>query len=211
MLLAAGPACALDPYQVYVSIDAEPDGDGSAELPFVSIQQGIDACAAGGTVYVLRGNYYESLYIDKPLYLCAGGIDAARLFQGQQASTIAGTSDVTISGLVLLGDPDLPQTFGTALHVIDSDRVTVLSCKLPYLEIGVLAQNSEVVVADSILEFSDYSLIADADSWIGMYSNVAVGNGAVVQCEDGALVEYLGNAGNENLVEVGAGCLEVGR
>ena len=65
-------ACGLGPWgnlelaDGTVYVDGQSDGDGSADAPFRSIQQGADAAGqqGGGTVAIAEGTYFENLLLD---------------------------------------------------------------------------------------------------------------------------------------------------
>ena len=70
---------AADPNNIYVDAAAASGGNGSSGFPFQTINEGITAVNAGGTVHVAAGNYGETLYIDKPLTLCGAGVGSTTI------------------------------------------------------------------------------------------------------------------------------------
>ncbi|MGH2361590.1 MAG: right-handed parallel beta-helix repeat-containing protein [bacterium] len=75
--------------------------------PGQSIQEAINRAAAGDTVLVRAGVYFESLLITKPLVLASAGPLPGRVLSGARAEpahvgiTVRGTSGVTIRGFII--------------------------------------------------------------------------------------------------------------
>ncbi len=90
------------PDTVYVDA-ALPDGDGSRDRPFATIQRAIDAAREGATVAIAAGRYAESIHIKKRVVLhgaCASKVEIAG--SGEFASVdVAATAelyDLGVSG-----------------------------------------------------------------------------------------------------------------
>jgi hypothetical protein len=110
------PTCRIDGYPIapadakgVVRVSAtlgSATGDGSADRPFASIQQGIDAAPEGGAVLVMAGTYKESLRIGKSVKVLGGlpgcsANEARIILQSTElhAVEIAGASGVVVRGL----------------------------------------------------------------------------------------------------------------
>lgn len=92
------------PTTVYVDDDASGVKTGSSNQPFSTIQEGIDAVAAGGTVNVLAGNYSENITIDqRSLTLNGAGVGQSTISNDPcDAELIAiNTNNVTIQNFTL--------------------------------------------------------------------------------------------------------------
>ncbi|HEX7041581.1 MAG TPA: hypothetical protein VF202_15800 [Trueperaceae bacterium] len=116
---------------VYVDASAGPGGDGSAAAPFDTIQEGIDAVASGGTVFVRNGDYDgDHLVIDKPLTLrgeSEAGVSVRLSTTGYGVEVSA--DDVTIENLTIEGtDPSLSLSANYGVKVspqpVDDDPST---------------------------------------------------------------------------------------
>lgn len=95
---------------VFVDAAAEPGGDGSADRPFNSVQEGADA-VGGGTLAVAAGRYRENLVFDQQhdglsiagrcaalVTVDGSGADEPALMLSGRARTVVGVSGVTIEG-----------------------------------------------------------------------------------------------------------------
>jgi parallel beta-helix repeat protein len=66
-------------FNFYVSPDGSSSGNGSIDLPFKTIKQGIDAAVSGDTVRVLAGTYNESFTIKNGVSLIGAGADRTEI------------------------------------------------------------------------------------------------------------------------------------
>jgi hypothetical protein len=130
---------------VFVDASAAPAGDGSEAAPFTTIQQGVDAAAAGAQVRIAGGDYVEDVSVSgKPVELigrCAdmvhvsdanGPVTTVLVWSGASGSVVSGmritgsnralgvtgSTDVVFSGLAL------HDTSNTALLVQDAQGPT---------------------------------------------------------------------------------------
>ena len=124
------------PSTVYVNaswaglpIGVDPDAAGPATDigtdAFATIQDGLNAVAAGGTVYVAAGTYTEQVTIDKPVTLLGvqHGVDARDGRPGASESIVSNSEgdfqieadNVTIDGFTLTGVTADPNTDSAAL------------------------------------------------------------------------------------------------
>jgi hypothetical protein len=110
------------------SVGVDPDGSGPATGfgydAFATIQDGVNAVAAGGTVYVAAGTYTENVVVNKPVTLdgAQAGVDART--RGTVPETIVTNGDgdfqieadnVTIDGFTLTGVVNDPSSISTSL------------------------------------------------------------------------------------------------
>jgi hypothetical protein len=105
------------------AIGSDPDGPGGATAigydAFKTIQEGIDAVAAGGTVHVAAGTYKENPNVNKAVTLLGANAGVAGsavraaeadvITNGNQTAvfTVASSNNVTIDGFTIDGDDPL--------------------------------------------------------------------------------------------------------
>jgi hypothetical protein len=127
-ILALAPPCLSRTWHI------KPDGSGDAP----TIAAGVDSAAAGDTVEVARGTYYEhDILVQSDLVLrsetgepsCVT-IDAARL---GRAIMVDGASDVTIEGLTIT--QGLKLSFGGGIYVFESSA-KITHCSFVENEVG---------------------------------------------------------------------------
>lgn len=155
-LLVAGVACAAT---VYVSPDGRPEGDGSAERPWPSVQFALEKVGGGQTVIMKPGQYPGDIKIDVPY---AGTPDSPTIIRAQEKWravviggqvhciwTEPGCHDVVIDGLQCLG----ARFDGVKLL---GDRNTVRNCWIHNnTTMGVAAFHSHgQVIERNLIEFN---------------------------------------------------------
>ncbi|HOR00510.1 MAG TPA: right-handed parallel beta-helix repeat-containing protein [Anaerolineae bacterium] len=123
-LLAAAPAAlAEEPNEVWVC----PSGNCDSTPSYSTIQAGIGAVAAGGTVHVAAGAYTGNLTIGKALTLDGAG--AGTTSQGSIAITTAG---VTVRGLTFVGSSGSGTT-GHIMRLNAANGAVIEGCTLTWL------------------------------------------------------------------------------
>jgi parallel beta-helix repeat protein len=152
------------PSTVYVNaswaglpVGVDPDGAGPAAGigydAFATIQDGLNAVASGGTVYVAAGTYSENVLVNKPVTLLGANAGLAgssgsrtaesgvRTNGNQTAIFTVAASGVTIDGFLLEGDD--PSVTGSALASgVDSNALYGVHTSTPV---------SNLTVEDSIV------------------------------------------------------------
>lgn len=111
--------------EIFVDDDPYMFRDGSAEHPYKTIQQAIDAASDGDTIYVFGGDYNETLRISKRLTL-VGSIEEGVSFINYGADhkyTIEITADyVNLSGFDIFDDENhvISDIQGALIHITSS-------------------------------------------------------------------------------------------
>ncbi|MDI1481250.1 right-handed parallel beta-helix repeat-containing protein [Polyangium sp. y55x31] len=178
---------------VYVSASCGArDGDGSAERPFASLQQGIDASAEGGAVLVDAGTYTENLSITKSVQVLGadetGDPDKASIIvqaPSPYAITVEGASGVLLRGIIVQkpeGAGIWVQKSGSA--VIEASRVEgTITRKENEDGHGVMATDSGSIIVQRMI-------IVQSEG-AGVYTNAA----AAAKVERSIIVQNGGLAG----------------
>jgi len=95
---------APDLNNIYVDASASAGGNGSSAFPYQTINDGISAVNAGGTVHVAAGTYPETLYISKALTLAGAGVGSTIITASGDANgpfSAASIVGVDVNGLTL--------------------------------------------------------------------------------------------------------------
>jgi hypothetical protein len=124
---------AADPNNIFVDAAASAGGNGSSQFPFQTINDGMAAVNAGGTVHVAAGNYNETLYIDKAMTLAGAGVGSTTITGNDNANgsgataaiAITNTNDVTLQDFTL--DLVAPGPSGSAMSAFSPNPGTPLS------------------------------------------------------------------------------------
>lgn len=101
LLAVPSRAEANGPTVVWVDDDFNPTTPTWGTTHFDSIQDGVDAVAEGGTVYVAAGVYIESVYIGKPLSLIGAGSDVVDVYAYGGEVFYVDSDYVNISGFFI--------------------------------------------------------------------------------------------------------------
>lgn len=111
----AAPIVVTHPVE-YVDGSVAVSGDGSTSTPFKTIQEGVDAVDANGTVYVASSTYAGGVTIGKSLTL--QGATGATFTSGDPAINIGTTDAVTVDGFTFDGT-------GRPVSTVDGGTVTI--------------------------------------------------------------------------------------
>jgi hypothetical protein len=160
---------------------------------FTSIQAAVDAAAAGGTVTVGTGTYYEGVKIDKPLTLRADGdvtIDATNQLFGILVENVdAGNPSVFVKGFTV----ENANLSGIAVH--NSAHVLLFNNTVQNNDLGAVIPtdpNGETTCPDSPFPFlgddCGEGINLNGASFAVLYGNVIQGNrgGILMSDEIGA-------------------------
>ena len=126
----AGRLLVLPPGEVWVDDDysaADAGGHAWQYDAFATVQEGVDAVPAGGTVHVLAGTYVENVSVDKVLTLDGAGSDVATIQPGTgKALTLRGGSD----GALVVGFSLAGTDCALLMQGLVSSPITVRNCLL---------------------------------------------------------------------------------
>jgi parallel beta-helix repeat protein len=86
---------------VYVSKDFDENSQGWNITKFNNIQDGVDAVAGSGTIFVYNGSYNENLIIDKPLNLIGEDKHTTEIIGDGNGDVIKIFDETTISGFTI--------------------------------------------------------------------------------------------------------------
>ena len=113
-----------------------------------SVQQAIDAAAAGDVVEIERGLYTGGLRIDKPLTL--RGIDRPTLSGGSTGDTVRVTApDVVIEGLIVRDSGDSLKDQNAGIYIQPgAHRAVVRHCDLTYNLFGLWIEKADDVLVE---------------------------------------------------------------
>jgi len=176
-----GPSCLTGP------------GNGTQLDPFCKIQDGIDAVATGGTVYVAAGTYDEQVVINKSLTLQGAGDTTivqpssdAKLTQVFDGLFWYGTPDTkNIAGIIVANVPD-----GSAVTVknlkVDESSVTTKPAGADYLAGIFYRETGGIVDTVTVLGAGAWS---SGDRAYGMYLSAAT-NTVSVEIEDSTITNF---------------------
>ncbi len=107
--------------EVHVDAAAAPGGNGHPDLPFQTINEGMDAVNPGGTVHVAAGVYGEELYVTKSFNLVGAGSDSTTIVVDADAPETfseSGIDIVGVDGFTMSGFTIVAQVPGPVLAVI---------------------------------------------------------------------------------------------
>ena len=129
-----------------------------------SLQRGVNAVAAGGTVHVAPGAYYEPMMtIKKPVRLCsAAGSDDTIIYNtsGSPSVIVVASSSVTIEGFTVRGGTGVAGVHRPALYARSEDGsqlsgITVRNCRFAPWDMQAIALHN---VANCSLENNTFEV-----------------------------------------------------
>ncbi len=110
-----GPAGGIgqNPYDLYVQAGAIPDGNGSQNAPFQTIEQALTVVQPGGVIHVLRGTYpiVQQITVNTPGITIQGTAGTVILLQAPIVPFLLNGGDDTINGLAITSDNPYPVEF----------------------------------------------------------------------------------------------------
>lgn len=123
-----GPTGAVEPnpYNLYVQADAAPDGDGSQNAPFQTIEQALAAAQPDGFIHVLRGTYpiTQQISVNIPGLTIQGAAGSVIFLQAPVVPFLLNGEDETIDGLTMTSDIPYPVEF----IQVAGDGTRILNC-----------------------------------------------------------------------------------
>ena len=191
--------------EIFVDDDAGFLQIGTENFPYGGIQQAIDAAREGSTIRIAVG-YYRPFILNRRLILKGAGIDNARVVSEDGAPSILSRTDgAVVEGLSFIGPGNESAPAGRGVVVENARSVLLLSCKLPYFEIGLTLTDGEVTLADTIVEYGLTGVFTDAGSRLHSMANLIVNNDIGLDCNAGEVDScYDLLAGNG--VDISDGC-----
>ncbi len=137
---------------------------------FVKIQDAINACVDGDSIFVGMGDYYENIYIDKPLFVkgYTGEYTRATIYGGHGDYVVSIKSDNVVftnlrirhdsscdelpdcfggvflenSNNCIIGDLDIQDIRGNGIYLFQSDHCIIAECDIRYSwESGILIES----------------------------------------------------------------------
>lgn len=148
------------------------DTDGSAARPFATIQVGVDAAPAGGTVAIASGTYPGVVAIGKPLAVegrCAREV----VIEG--SVSVVGTGDVAIRGVTVRGGAPGVAVRTSAMGAGVELRYVLLEANA---SAGLLVERSRVVFTEG--EIRGTTVVAGSDLLAELGAGVFVFDGSDV-------------------------------
>lgn len=102
-----------NPYDLYVQSDAAPNGDGSRQAPFQTIEQALAVAQPDGVIHVLRGTYpvAQQLAINIPGLTIRGEAGNSIVLQAPVVPFLCNGGDNTLDGLTITSDIPYPVEF----------------------------------------------------------------------------------------------------
>ena len=145
------------PRRVFVDDDFDPSTPGWGVTRFDKIQDGIDAVAEGGDVFVGCGEYYERILIDKSISLIGKNKDTTVIDGEENGYVVEITADgVTLSGFTIQnGGRGLDwQIYGGIF--VNSDENVILCNRVLNNRVGILIKfGSDNQVVGNVIDDSD--------------------------------------------------------
>ena len=172
------------PNTVYVDDDYTSSTPGWQYDHFDVIQDGIDAVAEDGTVYVYNGTYHENVLIDKSMDLI--GEDKSNTFiEGSPSINtviIDNTNHVTVKSFSIFdGDYDV-------VHITSSSRITIDDCYIDAMGnandgIGTHTESQYITISNNTIRNADYQGIRLSETHHSTICNNDVRNADVNQIQ----------------------------
>jgi hypothetical protein len=152
--------------QVYVDDDYDENTQGWGTTHFDKIEDGINAVANSGTVYVYSGTYYENLVIEKPLNLIGEDKHKTTIVGNGDEDVISIYDEVTVSGFLIKNSGNSERAAGikiySQLNIIKNNTITDNNFGLrtdPYQNPGpfenIINNNIFVNNTKNILDYHD--------------------------------------------------------
>ncbi len=202
----------IAPSIVYVDDDYNGSTPGWNVTHFNKIQDGIDAVAENGVVYVYEGVYKENIVISKSIRLLGEDKNIV-IIEGDATGDVVNISanHVNISGFTVKNSSLEPlEPFSAGIKVYHASYVKISSCLLSNNYAGILLLNSSNVNVtnnivtdneiDIMLQNSNYNTIFDNDCfhgnegmWLSYSDNNSILNNNCSDNDVGIVMEYSNN------------------
>jgi len=196
------------PNIVYVDDNYDPSVSGWQYDHFDMIQDGIDAVAENGTVYVFNGMYYENVIVNKTIIL-VGEDRNFTIIDGKNGNAVIITVDsVNISGFFI-------ENSTTGIYCFDINNTSIYENTVSFNEeYGIYLESSfNSTIKGNIIDFVDWDLgiylkvssyntiidntVSHCFSGIGLYSscynNMIMGNDVHSNNDFGVFLYYANN------------------
>ncbi|HHE40994.1 MAG TPA: hypothetical protein ENL10_05790, partial [Candidatus Cloacimonetes bacterium] len=134
------------------------------------IQTVIDEANPGDTIKVKYDTYYESLKIDKDIFLTKYGTQIPIITSPIGATITIESAEVTVSGL----DIRSSHQYGTGILIYGNKSVTIESCTLSGLYTGICALQTNVEINGCLIYDNDVGIYISQDVLFNKYSTLIV-------------------------------------
>ncbi|MBI5266332.1 MAG: hypothetical protein HY851_03780, partial [candidate division Zixibacteria bacterium] len=177
----------------YVSMTGSDEaGDGTASLPFRSIQYAVDASRAGENVIVGSGNYYERVYVNAGITLQGSGMDSCYIdADGTKCGVVVGNGrNFRMSGFTVRSIGGTPNT-GIEIGQ-DCSGVILSDNRIMGVPIGIVMSSGDslnLITRNMIVSAPQASgILFSAGARCKIVGNTFYGGSTAIDCRDGDIL-----------------------